>query len=634
MPVQGQEATNNNTTQNANAGTHAQQNAYQGGTNSTYTEQQGSGMNNQNSFRNWGGGGLISRSTSTEAVTAFLEIGNKIIAQNGATSQLKLIAIPQEVARIEIPVIVMYRTMQTQGRALTIVRPIIYGTEQLQSRKLSFAGYGNFPSEIEIESAPGDAYTDNLWNAIADYLRTTVGITGEIKDAAAMSVPQHFVPTESTMPAVIWSTATMIESFAALVADPNAVPELNPEMFRNGKTEARLDFNPKPITDAVGNPIRADWAVSLAYTEHNQNNTDPFAQNRQPIINAYGYVDLVATNLTGQQQGQFGGYGVNPLQQQPYVAMIIITHVETHMKHLTVGMLQLALHATTAIIDGATFTRVFRAKANAKMKRNIGALGIEVPALCKGQVPGVIDVQSDDSVFFTLIQMAINRNPLVAIDIEETGDNSTITQVIRMVADNDQQALKMWQRAADTLTAGGFSQIANQRNLAQAAIAESDDNRIALGHYAADGQIYDRREVDRLALLTALGPTDIAVVQQYDDSLNNKTIPPEVRLRMNMDIVNGSILAGSSPVTGYARRIVVGGAYLAVINDAIRGAGINITASGVNYDGQTQRGRDYSSISSMQYQATTGYFTTQSQYNNTGFSMGARFGGGNTGSQW
>ena len=633
----------NNANQGAAASTQGDANAaFQQTTQQQNTQQSGQTMSQtatpnqgaRNTWQEWGAN-RISRSTSIEAVNKFIELGRKIIEANSAASEYKLTLIPTEYTQVQqVATIALHKTEVVNGNPFTVVRTIIFGTDVIPSRKVKIGnqnngfGYGGFGTEIEIESAPGDVYSTHLWNAVSNYLATQGRITGQIVDASALGLPHHFVVEESTVTSVISGCATMIESYFGIVADPNNIREITPAMFKEGRTQARLDFNPKPITDTMGNPIRADWAVQVAHTEKANNanaNSMDFTSSVMPIVNVYGYVDLIVNNNAGNQM--MGGYGMQMMQQHPYTPMIVITHVETHLAMLTPGIVMLGLHAMTAIADNQTFTRVFRPKANPKISRTIGAAGLEFPALTDTREPAIINTSSDDQAFFQLLSMTVSPNPIIAIDVQETGDNNTIMQLFRLVSSKDQAAIDMFIRSANIVTDTQFGHAATRNQLTPDTVAQNDNNRIALGHYAADGgNLYDRREVDHLAMLTILGATDQTTVRAFDDTLNNMGVPLEIRMANNWQIVN-NLLGSTSAPTGYARRIILSGKFLATNNEAFRASGIAVQLDNVSYDGKTQRGRDYSAIQSMQYQGTTGYFQSSNAWNGqNGSGIGARYG--------
>lgn len=619
---QGQTQANNSQAGTNDQATNAQ---YAGGNNNGTAGQfsQPQSSNTNGGFRTFGAN-KISRSAAIESVNQFMELGQKVIDNNGQSQEYKLVRIPDERTRIPLPVIALYKTFSVAGKAVTIVRPIIYGTEQLAARKTSGGNNGfGYTNEVEVESAPGDAYTNQLWDAITNFLRSACGVVGEIYDASCFAIPQHFVPDEAKMTVIIANAVTMIESWANIRVNPT-MNEINPSFFAEGKTEARMDFNPKPIMDSVGNPIRADWAVAITYQENGQaGSAHDFTNTRTPVVTVYGYIDVVLTN------GAFQQNWVNPAFQQlppPYTPMLVITHMETSMGLLTPAMVLLGLHGTTAIIDNGNFTRTFRPKVNTKMKRLVASLALEVPQLNLPGVTGIPDLSAADDVFFNFIGRAISRSPIIAIDIEETGDNNTVLNLIRWAASNDNasakgKAVEVLTKSANILTGGNFASVAQRNQLVPDSIAQSDNNRIALGHYVADGAVYDRREVDKIAMLTTIGQTDMSTVNAFDESMNNTAIPVETRLAQNWQIVN-SCLQTVSPVAGYARRILLNGKFLSTINESIRTAGINVVLNGGQFDGQTQRGRDYAAVNAMAYTATAGQFSQQSAWAGAGNGQG------------
>lgn len=649
--LQGNDATNQTqNTQGADMNQGFQQNQQQQQQSQQQQQNQQFGQQNQqhngfqapqggaNPWATWGAS-RISRSTAIEAVNKFIEIGKKIIEANGAASEYKMALIPTEYTQVQsAAVIALYKTAEIGGSNFTVVRTIIFATETIPARKVKFGGQNNgygmggFGSEVEIESSAGDVYSESMWNAVRNFLSTQCRVSGKIVDAMALGLPHHFVSEEATVTSVISGCATMIESYFGLVADPDNVHEVSPDMFKNGRTTARLDFNPKPVFDTMGNPVRADWAVQVAFTPDgaNQQQNMDFTNAHTPIVNVFGYVDLIVNqSALNPMMGMQNGYGMNMMMQKPYVPMIIITHVETHLQALTPGIVLLGLHAMTAIVDGGTFTRVFRPKANPKIQRTIAAVGLEFPMFTDTKEPAIINLTGDESAYFQLLGMAVDTNPLIALDVQETGDNNTIMQLFRLITTNDQQAIQMFIRSANIITGTQFGQIAGRNQMPPSAVAQSDNNRIALGHYAADGNnIYDRREVDHLAMLSILGATDMSTVRQFDETLNGQNTPLELRLATNWQIVN-NVLGTQNPPTGYARRIILSGLFLKTNNEAFRTV-VNVQLDNVSYDGKTQRGRDYSAIQSMQYTGTQGFFQANNGYNGfNGSGIGARFGFGN-----
>mgnify|MGYP001081101828 CR=1 FL=1 len=426
---------------------------------------------------------------------------------------------------------------------------------------------------IQIDTVPGDVFTNYLWSKITDYVQSAYGRRFNVIDAGALVLPSELEPEdEEHMRQVMFNASqacfTIMENNVGGKEEPFTIAEVN---SGSESLVARLSYSPTgdQSETATGLPVRSDVHITLEGSLNGSSSEDGFEQVMD-LATIDGYVDLVYSPPAPVAPNQ-------PVQTQHYYPRFVITRADTQIDAITMETILLSLAQSTLLSRNGAWAGVFRQRHDVKGMdtRDIGAIGYEVNLSGDPQAkPDRIDTKAksfDLNALYQLVTAAINGSLMYSMDVEEVGDLSWIHQAFIASANGNNVAYQLIADAANTLTMGHFA-----NHFTGGPITINDNNRIHLGYYIdSKGQHRDLRDIDYLAMLNLAGKDDPATVVKWGETFDNHNIPMEVRLETRAKILK-SVLGQNVHFKGYAQRINFAPDFIIALNKACTAAGLVI----------------------------------------------------------
>lgn len=487
---------------------------------------------------------------------------------------------------------------------------------------------------INLQLVAGDVQGSELWQVIESVLRST-NPNKRLVDAGSMTVPHEVVPNPEDPSNLtrIWFFATQatknaLEQEGINFLIPFSVDDVDTE---NDQVMARrsLASHTGGVTlSAAEIPIRSDVRISLEAGSGNNHQPNPLQRNDKvelSIVDAF--VDVVYEPATPQVNNT--GWLSSGGQQQVvaneaaatvrYRPRIVMTNVDTQFDAVTLEFQLMALASSTLLMFNDDWTRTFVPDANVTGMdfRDIGAVGYEVNLTGDpSQGPAAIPTKGSDfqspggnenayTSTLKLLQMVMHREPILSMDIDESGELSWIQDVFMEAASGTPRAIEVIFEAANNLTGNRFSAIYQG-----GPILHDDKMRIPMGYYRK-GEVYrDIRDVDYLAVLNACGPSgNLDPVVRYSELMENTAIPMDQRTSELLDIIRDTV-GSSVRVTGYARRYTFNPNFLLAIMEGLSQAGLKFNAQNMIYDAAPTSVRGMHSHANMAFntQQASQYF--------------------------
>lgn len=345
---------------------------------------------------------------------------------------------------------------------------------------------------------------------------------------------------------------------------------------------ALVTYNGAPTIKADGLPCRNDISIEITAKPNNQVGIDAAEQREEPICVTSGFVNLIYAPA----QPQYIHPGQPPVQPtQMFEAEYILTAVESIIGPQSLEMLFFGIYGATAALHQDNWKNVFRPINYSKKDinlRDIGALGYEINFTGDANIDGKkINTATEDFLsegLWTLTRDLIKPELGFAIDIEDSGPQSALQSVfIRLLSADATVAAKAYgeiMEALDNLTGGRFTKAFNGNIVVPVA------ERVHTGTYQRnDGELYDLRELDPLAMRNIHGAKNMETLIAYERTFTD-SVNEELRLMAREDIMTNS-LGVSTKVTGTAQRFHFTGDFITALIQTITVSGAAISIDGV-----------------------------------------------------
>ena len=446
--------------------------------------------------------------------------------------------------------------------------------------------------QLELTATAGDVYNNAMWEKVKQLVATNYPANSQIRDASSTVIPLEMALDDvdhvrKVLFYAIQAVYMHLENATNTPIEPFCVKYFT----RQDRVSAKVDFTPQPLETTTGLPVRSDVSVILNAASTVTNQQDLMPSAGKDFSRVDGYVDLV------YQQPPRPGYGQQPVTQH-YHPRLVMTNFAPLLEGVNLELLLLALSSSTLLSRGNNFAwaGVYRPKYGTELNlRNIGAIGLEIPALVGSQdgKGAIIDTQASTFTMDSLYQLlttAIHPNLIYSFDVEESSSLSFVHMMFIAAASGAQDAHLMLIDAANRLTDGAFA-----HHFAGGPVVLDDNNRIHLGYYTdAKGNRKDIREVDYLAVLNMVGKNDMSIPVKWANTFDRTDIPLEVRMDERERLLNSLIGAGSMRITGYARRITFAPTFMAALDAGLVDAGLIIQPGNQQFffGDQVVRGND------------------------------------------
>ncbi len=488
-------------------------------------------------------------------------------------------------------ILICKAVMTTQGPIVSAYAMLVEASNQkLPSRPVQIQG-----TSYPVPTVAGDAIDEVLREKTIAFLKTIYSADARVILAGAQVLYTETVKAddEATIGNLIWlateATSNGLASEGVVEEQPIDVKALT----QGASTVAGIDWAPAPLHDVVGMPVRSDWSITTrSVSEQGQNNWSPNASTSKDLVRVDGYVDIDYSVPQQAQQQIYGGQALQPLTQR-YIPRLVLTRVDSLVPVETPELQLLALATVPLLGVANSWMQSFKPTWQSSGKkgdinlRDITAIGFEVN-LTGADKPGRLPAasQSDMGKFYQMLALAISKDLLISMDIEEAGDLTWLQRDFYLAALNDPEAIRSVLAAANRLTDGRFGQMWDGSQ----PIAIDEGNRVPLGYWQSASGMRDIRDLDYTAMLNIVGEKDMQVLHDWSETFYNQQIPQEIRLEKRHRI-QSELLSGYT-LKGYARRIVRNQKFLATLAQALHAAGLLLSSQDtlVDLTGQTIRG--------------------------------------------
>lgn len=421
----------------------------------------------------------------------------------------------------------------------------------------------------EIPTVVGDIYNSNEYFTRAKELIQLArpGKSLKIIDAGGMVLPTSFNIEQHGIHGLLYKATLACWNAMNSNVKLDEVPAYS-LVGRNSQQEqlvGRLNFSGENYVDEVGHPTRSDVLLEMDSSRHQAGRE--FLTSSSNIGKVAGYMEPVYAQP--QQDPN------NP-NNQPFLAQFVITRMHSgyDAMDLEMTLLNLVISTMIQVQNGwadAFRPRFNRGKASAEVDfRDIGGLGY-----CGAEAKKVDShAESFKQNFpqFMRDYFRLNQGIIFSIDIPEVGPDAWAMDVFRAVAQNNGNAIAALVKAADNLTGGAFSRLAQSKG--NFPMIVDTGNRIHNGFYVdANGDLRDIRDVDLLAVANVYGKSSPQTIMTYADSFSPNVGPLSKRLSDRLQIID-DVLNGRQVLTGFSGRYIIAPVFLEVLTAAAREVGL------------------------------------------------------------
>tara|TARA_B100000929_G_scaffold291132_1_gene288229 strand:- start:3208 stop:5025 length:1818 start_codon:yes stop_codon:yes gene_type:complete len=430
--------------------------------------------------------------------------------------------------------------------------------------------------DVEIKLTAMDAWDELTLGKVTDVLKNRYG-EAVLINADATVVPAEFDPTDRDAVGDLLWNANEATISALETSYPDAFAHVSIDRIIDRTREraiARFSYNDGDAESIVGLPVRSDIRLNIS-TEELRNNKqfNGFQHNNSAdLMEVNSHVDLVyAPDIAQPQQ-----IGQPPITQQ-FIPRIVINRI-TSLGDVpyTPETFFLGLASLRLISQNYAWVGAFNDFHNNKL-RDVGSLGYRLK-LGEGGKSDKIDTGSNQfglQDLNELMMYAVHSEPAFSIDCEEAGPESWLTSMFIYLAQGDGQAYQYIVEALNRLTNGAFN-----RHWQGGQIIVDENNHIHLGTFTdQEHGTRDLREIDSLAVLTALGHNDLASADLFESTINDGTAPLEMRLDKRWQIIKN--IVPSANLRGFARRLTFTPDFLNALTAAVVEAGLQLDAEGL-----------------------------------------------------
>lgn len=412
------------------------------------------------------------------------------------------------------------------------------------------------------------------------------------------------------------------------------------------------------FTDMMGIPMCGDVVLELreggsdSNNSNNQTFNDPagevlthqilgfqdFAYDPSP---AAQMAQMNGTLMSGMNlgMGMGMGVGVDPTAYLTFRSRYVITNLDPiwnpTLPDTLMGLATTQLLAEDRRFQSLHIKRHMLGAQNpigGKNLHDLGALGLEVLRPGTGDQAGQMvrarfattGAKGEEPILMSILNSVVHPDPVVSMDISETGTFSWIHGVFASAALGSPSSNEDIVGAADYLTRGKFSQIYAQECKGNPLpVMVNDGVLVNLGRYNdANGQLRDVREVNQLVIENAFGETAPEMVSRWIRMNYDRSLNEEFRLVEMKEII--SQLYASVQFTGRARRVTFRPEFLRALNLAIAACGGRFMVRWGNEAPQSTARATASFLSNLGYNsAASGAFVQGYRPQATGLGMTA-----------
>lgn len=544
------------------------------------------------------------KALQTDAKASFEASGNPAVAND-----FRFITIDSDQDQVALSAILVCYFQQNQGKqAVGVYTLVVEGssTNPLREKRVDNI-YGR---RVETDITAGDVFDAVMWDRIAGKVKSVYGSTVDVVECGAMVIPvELYAENTGRIHDTFFNAAGALFTIMD-VRMGNSQPAFSAEMIeRDAQKFAALDYNPRPVTNAVGLPVRSDLAITMTVQKASGNQND-LHERSMMLSRVDGFVDLTY----GSPDMVPTGYGQVVQGTQSYYPRYVITKVDTGAADAITPELHLLAISTASMLWTnrawmANWLPKYDQGEDLARMRDFGAVGYEVNLTGDpNSPPNRIDTTSDSfnvQALQQLIQTTVRDRLIISMDIEERGALSWLSALYIDAADQKPAAVKSLVQSLDNLTNGHFSKIYNSRpNSGQ--ILRNDQNRIELGYWKAkNGELRDIRDFDYLAVQNLLAAQDPKAIVNWSSTFDNLEIPLEMRVEQRAQMLQNLSHMSFRP-KGWARRLTWAPEALAALNEGCALCGLVVSPKNISAEFAGAGARAQYDSMGLSYQSNIG----------------------------
>lgn len=598
--VRGTPPQSNNTQPNMN---QAQPSQTPGGYHDNHNQQQP-----QLRRRSWGDrGGMaipVARTPAAEALSRFMKTATKVVeAGIGATGGLTIQLIPMDSnqGQVAISVLVVAATYNGNDKLVgyhTLVMAASrdhYDVRQIPDR----AG-----RTVENPTVPSDYVTEALLNKVQERVRDAYP-TRDLLYVDSAVVPADFDSDNEEL--VTRALGNGVFAIAQeLYTHTPGTPDLNlAEMDTDYLLQVKPSFGQPEQPDEMNVPIYAPIAVELITVPARTSNSfeDQFENTGAGrLATIGGYVDFL---WAGQAQNPYAPQIVNPafpVQPTPtYLPRLVLTRAAAQ-ENMSIPWQLLSILNVAVLAENNLWMQQFRHSdfsENAIDLHDPGALNIEANIMRDPSGRGK-PLKTKDKSFkmedlFQFMSMICHPDLDISMDVPYSAGSSWYLSVFGTAAGVGEEADKANRailKAAQILTNYHIDKYFQLDNPQCGPIVLTDPkNIIQLGYFTdSNGVRRDKRNVNYLAVLNALGEHDLQAVVDYSTTFLTNTME-SVESRLDTRLRIERYVEPTIKVTGKALRVVFGKGFLMALIKAAADAGFTARPVNTAVNMLNERGR-------------------------------------------
>lgn len=352
--------------------------------------------------------------------------------------------------------------------------------------------------------------------------------------------------------------------------DENAVNDLSIEdsikEVPNATYLYKSNMSRSTIYNDVGNPVRADWKIDLYQSIKQRQTTSINLQNTEfACSRTCGYVDVIPEEVQ---------VGVTPMGQAQIATRfhphIIITSTEGTQP--TIGYLLLGI-VNSFVMNNPNMWLATLKPNPSDPKNNIGILNaIAKIDEGKGEKMNLADKKYDMNTVYTVIRKMVSLDPIISIDVESFGPQTSYSSVLAVASKpgmsaDKQAALQTIVNTASALTNGRFPNTFPVGN-----IFVNEGVVIPFGKWSDKGGERDIRDIDYTFI--AAHSEDAELLNQYALSTLPKTQTSYDPFLTKVGII--SKLVNTAVITSKGVRVTFTRDFINALSQAVVASGLNV----------------------------------------------------------
>lgn len=515
-------------------------------------------------------GAALSRNANGAALEGFTKVMGEVIKEADKSLKLELFPLDNQATGLIYSILVV---KGEYGQHAAVYSFIVAASAEARAPKI----YKENNREVEIPVVAGDIYNRELVAKIRELL--TPKLSGrEITDTGCCVLPTDFnFESIEAVRQVVHTGVSAIADFLRNAADQTDY--FNAADYAAATFRGRLVFNGGDVEDAMGQPLRTNYRLTLTGSE--QNNHSEILQSDTQLASASGFINL---RYVGPQQLP-GPMGVPMMSSQRLIPVVNITSTVVEQDVLSPELHLVSLALSTILGRNEAWRHVFRPSKGdefAAVLSNLDGISVDVDQPIKSK-----DTSFDLNLFLNTF---VFSTPVYRMDIEECGPQTWLNEMIRESCRGNGEAYNLVINTANRMTNNAFGSLFP----AGEAIGMLENDRTILGVYRdRNGRKRDLREIDKLAL-DNMNPDDPTVGMEYERTLDGNYASMPIRIAERVALLRRQ-LSDQLTITGYATPVILNPKFLMALFLGMEKAGLQVRLDSA-YDTQQVWERNFSGL--------------------------------------